>query len=210
MQQDDEDRKNEVIVKGLEDKIKKLEDSLKEKDELLRSAEESLAEAQVQNNKLGKELADAQTLLEETSGRFNCESEALKMTLKVEAEKNTKLSEALRALKERCINFASQCTTRLKSIFNSVGAASEEVSFSVEDIPGALECVEKEVDVLDEVITGHGDFCALVASRSSVAAFIKAGCNRARAVNRPNFSLSSSDLVDVPAEARSIGNRFIT
>ncbi|KAL5672002.1 hypothetical protein ACJX0J_016308, partial [Zea mays] len=35
MQQDDEDRKNKVIVKGLEDKIKKLEDSLKEKDELL-------------------------------------------------------------------------------------------------------------------------------------------------------------------------------
>jgi hypothetical protein len=27
MQQDDEDRKNEAIVKGLEDKIKELEDS---------------------------------------------------------------------------------------------------------------------------------------------------------------------------------------
>jgi hypothetical protein len=32
MQQDDEDRKNEIIVKGLEDKVKELEDSLKEKD----------------------------------------------------------------------------------------------------------------------------------------------------------------------------------
>jgi hypothetical protein len=31
-----------------------------------------------------------------------------------------------------------------------------------------------------------------------------------RAVNKPNFNLSSSDLVDVPTEARSIGNRFIT
>jgi hypothetical protein len=132
------------------------------------------------------------------------------MTLKVEAEKNTKLSEALRALKERCFNFASQCTTRLKSIFNSVGAASKEASFSAEDIPGALECIEKEVDVLDEVITDHGDFCALVASHGTAAAFIKAGCNHTRAINRPNFSLSSSDLVDVPAEARSIGNRFIT
>jgi hypothetical protein len=46
MRQDDEDRKNKVIVKCLEDKIKKLEDSLKEKDDLLRSAEGSLAEAQ--------------------------------------------------------------------------------------------------------------------------------------------------------------------
>jgi DNA repair exonuclease SbcCD ATPase subunit len=210
MQQDDEDRKNEVIVKGLEDKIKKLEDSLKQKDELLCSAKGSLVEAQAQNKKLGKELAEAQTLLEENSSRFNCESEALKMTLKVEAEKNMKLSEALRTLKERCFNFASQCTARLKSIFNSIGAAFEEASLSAEDVPGALECVEKEVDVLDKVITGHGDFYALVASRGTVAAFIKAGCNHARAVNRTNFSLSSSDLVDVPAEARSISNWFIT
>jgi hypothetical protein len=98
----------------------------------------------------------------------------------------------------------------LKGIFNSVGATSKEASFSAEDIPVALECVEKEVDVLDEVITGHGDFCALVASHGIVIAFIKAGCNHARAVNRLNFSLSSSDLVDVPGEARSIGNKFIT
>jgi hypothetical protein len=210
MQQDDEDRRNEVIVKGLEDKIKKLEESLKEKDELLCLAEGSLAEPQVQNKKLGKELVDAQTLLEETSGRFNHESEALKITLKVKIEKNTKLSEALRALKERCFNFVGQCTTRLKSISNSVGAASEEANFSAEDIPAAFECVEKEVDVHDEVITGHGDFYALIASRGTTTAFIKARCNHAKAVNRPNFSLSSSDLVNIPSKARSIWNRFIT
>jgi hypothetical protein len=106
------------------------------------------------------------------------------MKLKVETEKNTKRSEALRALKEKCFVFASQCTSRLKSIFNSVGAASEESSLSAEDIPGALECIEKEVDVLDEVITDHGDFCALMASRGMAVAFIKSGCNHVRAVNR--------------------------
>jgi hypothetical protein len=210
MQQDDEDRKNKIIIKGLEDKVKELEDSLKEKDEMLCSAKGSLAEAQAQNKKLGIELADAQALLKESSNRFNQENEALKATLKVETEKNMKLSEALRALKERCFEFASQCTARLRSIFNLVGATSEETSLSAEDIPGALECIEKEVDVLDEVITGHGDFCALVASHGTAAAFIKAGCNHARAVNRPNFNLPSSNLVDVPTEARSIGNRFIT
>jgi hypothetical protein len=46
MQQDDKDRKNEIVVKGFKDKIKKLEDSLKEKDDLLHLAEGSLAEAQ--------------------------------------------------------------------------------------------------------------------------------------------------------------------
>jgi hypothetical protein len=121
-------------------------------------------------------------LLEENSSRFNHETEALNMTIKVEAEKNLKLSEALKTLKNKCFNFATQCTARLKSIFNSVGAASEEASLSSEDIPGALESVEKEVDVLDEVITGHGDFCALVASRGTAAAFIKARCNHARAL----------------------------
>ena len=134
----------------------------------------------------------------------------MKATLKVETEKNTKLSDALRALKEKCFEFASQCTAQLRSIFNSVGATSKETSLAAEDIPGALECIEKEVDVLDEVITGHGDFCALVASRGIATAFIKAGCNHARAINRPNFNLSSLDMVDVPTEARSIGNRFIT
>jgi hypothetical protein len=149
-------------------------------------------------------------LLEENSSRFNRETEALNMTIRVEAEKNLKVSEALKTLKDKCFNFATQCTARLKSIFNLAGAASEEASLSVEDIPGALECFEKEVDILDEVITGHGEFCALVASCGTAVAFIKVGCNHARAVNRPNFSLSPSDLVDIPAETRSIGNRFIT
>lgn len=31
MQQDVEDKENEIVIKGFEDKIKKLEDSLKEK-----------------------------------------------------------------------------------------------------------------------------------------------------------------------------------
>jgi hypothetical protein len=132
------------------------------------------------------------------------------MKIKVEAEKNLELSEALKALKNKCFNFAAQCTAQLKSIFNSVRAASEEASLSAEDIPEALECIEKEVDVLDEFITSDGDFCALVASRGTTAAFIKARCNHARAVNRTNFSLSPTDLIDISTEARSIGNRFIT
>jgi hypothetical protein len=70
--------------------------------------------------------------------------------------------------------------------------------------------LKNEVDALDEVITGHGDFCALLASCGTTAIFFMAGCTHAKTVNKPNFSLSSSDLVDIPGEARSIGNRFIT
>jgi hypothetical protein len=60
------------------------------------------------------------------------------------------------------------------------------------------------------VIVGHGDFCALLASRGTAVAFMKAGCTHGKTVNKPTFSLSPSDLVDIPSEAQSIGNRFIT
>jgi hypothetical protein len=60
------------------------------------------------------------------------------------------------------------------------------------------------------VIAGHGDFCDLLASRDTTAAFLKAGCTHAKTVNRPTFSMSPLDLIDIPSEARSIGNRFIT
>jgi predicted nuclease with TOPRIM domain len=118
MQQDDEDRKNEIVVKGFEDKIKKLEDSLKEKVDLLHSIEGPLAKSQAQNENLSKELKETQILLEENSSRFNHETEALNMTIKVEAEKNLKMSETLKTLKNKCFNFATQCTARFQSICN--------------------------------------------------------------------------------------------
>jgi hypothetical protein len=64
--------------------------------------------------------------------------------------------------------------------------------------------------MIDEVIAGHGDFCALLASRGTTAVFFKVGCTHAKTVNRPTFSLSSTDLIDIPSEAQSIGNIFIT
>jgi chromosome segregation ATPase len=177
MQQDVEDRKNEIVIEGFEDKIKKLEDSLKEKDSLLRSTED-LAEARSQNEKLSRELDEARTTLEKNSDRFDCESKALNARVEAEIEKNVKLSETITNLRDRCFSFATQCIARLKGIFNSVEAVSEEVTPSAKDIPGALEHIEKVVDDLDEVISRHGDFCALVASHGTIAAFMKARCNQ--------------------------------
>ena len=99
---------------------------------------------------------------------------------------------------------------RLKQVFNSVGAGYEKFSPSIEDLPGAFEHIEGEIDALDEIIAGHGDFCALLASWGTVVAFMKSGCTHGKIVNRPNFSLSPADLIDIPSLARSIGNRFMT
>jgi hypothetical protein len=78
-----------------------------------------------------------------------------------------------------------------------------------ENLSGAFEHIEGEIDDLDKVIVGHGDFCALVASRGTTVAFLKSGCEHGKVVNRPNFSLSPVDLENIPNLARSIANRFI-
>jgi DNA repair exonuclease SbcCD ATPase subunit len=188
-------------MEGLEDKIKELEASLRKKDILLQSAEGSLAEARSQNSKLSGELDEARTILNERSQRFDHETKELKAKVKVEAERNTKLHEAIENLRNKCSHFATRCINRLKGTFYSVGATSEEINPSAENIPEAFEHIENEVEALDEVITGHRDFCALVASRGTTAAFMKAGCNHAKTVNKPNFNLSTSDLVDILLEA---------
>jgi ABC-type transporter Mla subunit MlaD len=62
---------------------------------------------------------------------------------------------------------------RLKQVFNSVGASSDKFEPSVEDLPSTFKHIESEVEALDEVIAGHGDFCALLASRGTAVAFMR-------------------------------------
>jgi hypothetical protein len=147
---------------------------------------------------LNKELKETKTTLEDSTSRFNCESKALNMKVQAKAEKNFKLSETLKTLRDRCFGFATQCSYWLKGIFNSIGDTSEEVSHFAKDIPVAFERIEKEIEDLDEVIVSQSDFCALVAARGTTVVFAKAGCNHLKTVN------------NLPAEARSVGNRFIT
>jgi hypothetical protein len=120
------------------------------------------------------------------------------------------LQKSLKELQDKCLDFGTRCVQRLKQVFNSVGVSSEKFKPSVENLPGTFDHIEGEVDALDEVIAGHGDFCALLASRGTPVAFMKAGCTHGNIVNRPNFSLSPADLNDIPGLARSIGNRFVT
>jgi predicted NAD-dependent protein-ADP-ribosyltransferase YbiA (DUF1768 family) len=70
MQWDFEDKKNEIIIEGLENKIKYFEASLEKKDFLLQAAKGSLVEAQAENTKLSEELYNAQTTLKKESERF--------------------------------------------------------------------------------------------------------------------------------------------
>jgi hypothetical protein len=199
MQQDLEDKKNEVIIEGLESKIKDYEASLEKKDFLLQATEGSLAELQDENARLSEELLQTQTTLKKLE-YFEQETKELQAKYKAEADKNTKLQESLRDLRNKCLEFGNRYVQRLKGVFSSVGASSEDIAPSAEDISDTFKHIENEVDALDEVITRHGDFCALLASRGTTATFLKAGCTHAKTVNKPTFILSLSDLTNIPGE----------
>jgi hypothetical protein len=223
MQQDLEEEKNKAAIKDLENKVENYEAALKKKDFVIQdleikikdyvaalekkdfvihSMDGSLAEAQGKNDKLNNEL-----LLKSEKSE---QKKNLETSLKTEIEKNSNLQKSLKELQEKCLDFGSRCVQRLKDVLHSIGASSDKFTPSAENLPSTLEYIEGEVDALDEVIAGHADFCALLASRGTTTAFLKAGCTHGKIVNRPNFSLSPADLVDIPSLARSIGNRFMT
>jgi hypothetical protein len=210
MQQYLEEKKNEIIIESLESKIKDYEATLEKKDFLLQATEGSLVELQTKNARLTEELLRTQEILKKNSECLEQEKQELQAKCKVEADNNTKLQESLKELRNKCLEFGSRCVQRLKKVFCSVGASSEDITPSAEDIPNTFNHIENEVDALYEVISGHSDFYALLASRGTIAAFMRAGCTHGKTVNKPTFSLSPIDLVDIPSEARSIGNRFIT
>jgi hypothetical protein len=202
MQHDLEDKKHEVIIENLESKKKEQSVAIEKKDFELQTTEGLLAEPEAKITELNSKLL---------SQSENFEQEKLKLNAKLESEvqKSSELKKSLTSLQNRCLEFSNRCAQRLKQVFYFVGASSEKFTPSAEDLPGAFEHIEGEIDDLDEVIAGHGEFCALVASQGTVVAFLKSGCEHGKVINRPNFSLSPADLDNIPNLARSIANRFI-
>jgi hypothetical protein len=201
MQQDLEDKKHEVIIESLESKIKDQSAAI-EKEFELQTTEGLLAEAEAK-------IAELNTKLLSQSESFEQEKHKLNAKFEAEIQKSLDLQKSLTGLQNKCLEFSNRCIQRLKQVFYSVGASSEKFNPSAEDLPGAFEHIEGEIDDLDEVIAGHGDFCALVASWGTAVTFLKSSCEHGKIVNRPNFSLSPANLENIPNLARSIANRFI-
>jgi chromosome segregation ATPase len=181
MQQDLEDRKNEIIIEGLEGKIKDHEAALEKKDFVIQIMEGSLAEAQAEIARLNNELSTKSENFEQEKKDFDAKLEA-------EVTKSSNLQKALKELQDKCLNFGNSCVQRLKQVFDSVGASSKKFKPSAKNLPGIFDHIEGKVDALDEVIAGHRGLCALLASRGTTVAFMKAGCTHRNIVNRPNFS----------------------
>jgi hypothetical protein len=91
MQQDLEDKKNEVIIEGLENKIKDHEATLEKKDFVLQTMEGSLAEAQAGIARLNSELSLK-------SKCFEQENKDFKTKLEAEVERSSNLQKSLKDL----------------------------------------------------------------------------------------------------------------
>jgi hypothetical protein len=90
MQQDLEDKKNEVIIEGLESKMKDHEVALEKKHFVLQTMEGSLAEAQAEIARLNSELLLKSESFEQERKNFNVKLEA-------EVEKSSNLQKSLKA-----------------------------------------------------------------------------------------------------------------
>jgi molecular chaperone GrpE (heat shock protein) len=107
MQQDLEDKKNEIIIEGLEKKIKDHEASLKKKDFLLQTMEGSLAETQAEVARLNDELL-------RKSENFEQERKSFDAKLETKVEKSSNLQKSLKELQNICLNFGNRCVQRLR------------------------------------------------------------------------------------------------
>jgi hypothetical protein len=65
-----------------------------------------------------------------------------------------------------------------------------------------------KIEAFDEVLTGQGDFCAYVGVRGPVSLLEKAGCEHAKVVMQPYFTVSANDIKEPSAEAIALGGKF--
>src|SRR5688572_32793560 len=99
MQQYLEDKKNEIIIEGLEGKIKYHEAALEKKDFVLQTMEGSLAEAQVEIARLNSELSMKSKSFEQEKKDFDAKLEA-------EVAKSSNMQKSLKELQDKCLNFS--------------------------------------------------------------------------------------------------------
>jgi chromosome segregation ATPase len=147
MQQDLEDKKNEIIIEGLEGKIKDHEAALEKKDFELQIMEGLLAEAQAKIARLNSEVLAKTEKLEQEKQKFDAKLEA-------EVEKSSNLQKSLKELQDKCVDFSNRCVQRLKQVFHSVGASSEKFKPSVEDLPGSSNILRAKLMLLTKLWLG--------------------------------------------------------
>jgi hypothetical protein len=102
--------------------------------------------------------------------------------------------EELHEAKEECYNVATKCAKNLKNSFSKVGAFFSEQNFIRDDPDRVIRWINDEAEAFKEILSNRGDFCAFTGARGAVSVFEKVGCEHAKAVIKPKFSLLADDI----------------
>jgi hypothetical protein len=153
------------------------------------------------------EVEGLEKKLDEITENFNVEQTKREVS-DIERLRVQKNVEELRQAKEECYNVAMQYCNKLKSTFAKVGAFSTEQDFICGDPDGVIRWIEGKAEAFDEILSDRGDFCAYIGIRGAVSLLEKTGCEHAKAVIRPEFPVSASDVKDPSAEAIALSGKF--
>jgi hypothetical protein len=148
------------------------------------SAQAKVHKAEVQE--LEKKLAEA-------TENFNVELTKHEISA-IEHARVQKNVEELRQAKEKCYNVATECAKNMKNNFSKVGTFSTEKNFICGDPDGVIRWINGEIEAFKEILSNRRDFCAFAGVRGAVSVLEKVGCNHAKVVVHPGFSLSADDI----------------
>jgi hypothetical protein len=101
-----------------------------------------------------------------------------------------------------------ECCSKLKNSFAKVGAFSLEQNFICGDPDRVIRWITGEAEAFDEIISDRGDFCAFAGARGAVSLLEKAGCEHAKVIIQPEFSVSASDVKNPSVEATALSGKF--
>jgi hypothetical protein len=153
------------------------------------------------------EVQGLEKKLDEITENFNVEQAKREISNydRLRVQKNV---EELRHEKEECCNVAMECCKKLINSFAKVGAFSTDQNFIRGDPDRVIRWIGGEAKAYDEILSDRGDFCSFAGARGAVSLLEQAGCEHAKAVIQPEFSVSVNDIKEPSAEATTLGGKF--
>jgi hypothetical protein len=101
-----------------------------------------------------------------------------------------------------------ECCNNLKNNFAKVGAFSSKQNFIRGDPDGVIQWISGEAEAFEEILSDRGDFYAFVDAHGAISVLEKVGCEHAKVVVQPGFSISANDIKNPSAEAAALSGKF--
>jgi hypothetical protein len=98
--------------------------------------------------------------------------------------------------------------SKLKDRFAKVGAFSTGQNFIRGDPDRVIRWISGEAEGFEEILSDRGDFCAFASVRGAVSLLEKVGCEHAKTVVQPGFSISDNDIKNPSTEAVALSGKF--